>query len=76
MHADTHFLPCAHVLCSVFLKRIFDKVLDLTGLKHWRPGVVAHALLMSDSGTQPTEEGERMVNSCVGLVACGGVGLE
>lgn len=76
MQASTHVLPCAHGLCSVFLKRIFDKVLDMTGLKHWRPGVVAHTSLMSDSGTQPTEDGERMVNSCVGLVAGERVELE
>lgn len=59
-----------------FFKRIFDKVLDMTGFRRWRPGVVAHTLSMSDSGMQPTEEGARTVSSCVGLVACERVELE
>lgn len=48
----------------------------MTGRTPWRPGVGAPAPAMSDAGTQPAEEGERTVSSCVGLVACEGVGLE
>lgn len=36
----------------------------------------AQALLMWDLGMQPNEEGERMVSSCVGLVAGEGGELE